>query len=126
MRSALVVVIAVALGPMGRAAAPADRSGIDPDMLSGGVFAARDVQPAAGAPAARNVARAGEFPDLGKGRAPVVLDARVGANVRLGDDPAALPAAQRGQAELLTVAAEHPELDALADQGAGRGERQGQ
>ena len=52
-----------------------------------------------GAPAARNVARAGEFPDLGKGRAPVVLDARVGANVRLGDDPAALPAAQRGQAE---------------------------
>ena len=99
MRSALVVVIAVALGPMGRAAAPADRSGIDPDMLSGGVFAARDVQPASGAPAARNVARAGEFPDLGKGRAPVVLDARVGANVRLGDDPAALPAAQRGQAE---------------------------
>ena len=71
----------------------------NPDMLSGGRFAARDVLPASGVPSARNVARAGEFPDLGKGRAPVVLDARVGANVRLGDDPAALPAAQRGQAE---------------------------
>ena len=99
MKSALVVVVALAVGPLGRAAAPADRPGINPDMLSGGRFAALDVLPASGAPAARNVARAGEFPDLGKGRAPVVLDARVGANVRLGDDPAALPAAQRGQAE---------------------------
>ena len=99
MKSAFVVGVALAMVPLGRAAAPADRPGINPDMLSGGRFAALDVLPASGAPAARNVARAGEFPDLGKGRAPAVLDARVGANVRLGDDPAALPGAQRGQAE---------------------------
>jgi hypothetical protein len=37
--------------------------------------------------------------DLSKGHAPVVLDARIGANVRVGDDPGALPAGQRGQAE---------------------------
>ncbi len=37
--------------------------------------------------------------DLSKGHPPAVLDARVGANIRVGDDPAALPATQRGQAE---------------------------
>src|SRR4051812_37911890 len=37
--------------------------------------------------------------DLAKGHPPAVLDPRVGANVRLGDDPAVLPATQRGQAE---------------------------
>ena len=47
-----------------------------------------------------DVARAaGGGLDLSKGRPPAVLDARVGVNTRLGDDPAALPAAQRGQAE---------------------------
>lgn len=39
------------------------------------------------------------YSDLSKGHPPAVLDARVGVNTRLGDDPAALPAAQRGQAE---------------------------
>lgn len=39
------------------------------------------------------------YADLSKGRPPAVLDARVGANVRLGDDPAGLPANQRGQVE---------------------------
>jgi hypothetical protein len=39
------------------------------------------------------------YPDLSKGRPPIVLDARIGPNLRLGDDPAALPASQRGQAE---------------------------
>lgn len=43
--------------------------------------------------------RAAAFPDLSKGRPPAVLDARVGANIRLGDDPSALPSSQRGQAE---------------------------
>ena len=41
----------------------------------------------------------GAYPDLSKGRAPLVLDPRVGANVRLGEDPGALPATRRGQAE---------------------------
>ncbi len=43
--------------------------------------------------------RAAAFPDLSKGRPPAVLDARVGVNIRLGDDPSVLPASQRGQAE---------------------------
>src|SRR5581483_7844529 len=38
-------------------------------------------------------------PDLSKGQPRAVLDARVGVNTRLGDDPAALPDTQRGQAE---------------------------
>ena len=38
-------------------------------------------------------------PDPAKGRPAAVLDARVGRNLRLGDDPAALPANQRGQVE---------------------------
>lgn len=42
---------------------------------------------------------AAPYPDLSKGRPPEVLDARIGANLRLGDDPAELPATQRGQAE---------------------------
>lgn len=42
---------------------------------------------------------AAAYPDLSKGRPPIVLDARIGTNTRLGDDPAALPASQRGQAE---------------------------
>ncbi len=39
------------------------------------------------------------YPDLSKGRPAAVLDARVGRNVRLGDDPDALPASQRAQVE---------------------------
>lgn len=74
-------------------------SGVNPDMLSGGRFAALAAQGEFGAPAVRPTARAGEFSGSNKGVAPVVLDARVGPNVRLGDDPAALPATQRGQAE---------------------------
>ena len=99
MRSAPALLVGVALALAGRAAPPPAPSGPNPDMLSGGVFAARDAQGAFGATPARRVAGSGEFSGLNKGRAPVVLDARVGANVRLGDDPAGLPAAQRGQAE---------------------------
>lgn len=43
--------------------------------------------------------RAAVYSDLSKGRAPAVLDPRVGQNIRLGDDPDALPATQRGQVE---------------------------
>lgn len=51
------------------------------------------------------------YPDASKGRPPIVLDARVGPNVRLGEDPAALPSAQRGQAEPHIVrSAANPEL----------------
>jgi hypothetical protein len=42
---------------------------------------------------------AAQFPDLAKGQPLRVLDARIGINTRLGDDPTALPASQRGQAE---------------------------
>ena len=41
----------------------------------------------------------GAYPDLSKGKPSAVLDARVGANIRLGPDPDARPATQRGQAE---------------------------
>jgi len=54
---------------------------------------------------------AGAYADLSKGRPPAVLDARVGVNLRLGDDPAALPANQRGQAEPHIVrSAANPDL----------------
>ena len=54
---------------------------------------------------------AGEFGGPDKGRAPLVLDARVGANVRLGDDPAELASSQRGQAEPhLARSAANPDL----------------
>jgi hypothetical protein len=39
------------------------------------------------------------YPDAAKGRAVALLDARVGPNVRLGDDPDELPATQRAQVE---------------------------
>lgn len=71
---------------------------VDPNKLSGGVFAALDAHGAFGETSRPPLARAG-YPDLAKGKPPAVLDARVGANVRLGEDPAALPATQRGQAE---------------------------
>lgn len=46
-----------------------------------------------------NAAHAAVYPDVSKGRPPALLDARVGANLRLGDDSDLLPAMQRGQAE---------------------------
>jgi len=54
---------------------------------------------AAGALLEGGAALAGPYPDLSKGALPAALDPRAGANVRLGDDPPALPATQRGQAE---------------------------
>ena len=81
------------------AALPPALRGVNPAMLSGGLFAALDAEGAFGPPPARLAAHDGEFTGLNKGRPPVLLDARVGANLRLGDDPAALPLAQRGQAE---------------------------
>ncbi len=54
---------------------------------------------------------AATYPDLSKGRPLGVLDARVGANTRLGDDPVTLPSTQRGQAEAHVVrSAANPEL----------------
>lgn len=41
----------------------------------------------------------GAYPDLSKGRPPLALDARVGTNIRLGEDPEALASTLRGQAE---------------------------
>jgi hypothetical protein len=72
---------------------------VNPDLLSGGLFSALDAQGAFGrAPLPLRRERAGVV-DLSKGKPPLVLDARVGTNIRLGDDPAALPLTQRGQAE---------------------------
>ena len=79
-------------------------------MLSGGLFAALDAEGAFGARPLQPRARVGRK-DLSKGRAPAVLDPRVGTNVRLGDDPAPLPAEQRGQAEPHIVrSAANPEV----------------
>lgn len=78
--------------------APLALRGVNPDMVSGGLFSALDAIGALGGRPAPARARAG-FADPAKGRPPAVLDPRVGPNIRLGDDPAALPTTQRGQAE---------------------------
>lgn len=70
---------------------------VNPDQLSGGVFAALDAQGMFGAVAPVRAAAA--YPDGSKGQRRAVLDARVAANVRHRDDPDPLPAGQRGQAE---------------------------
>lgn len=77
---------------------PESLRGVNPDMLSGGLFAVLDAEGAFGPRPTPPRARA-SYVDLSKGRPPAVLDPRVGLNLRLGDDPDALPAAQRGQAE---------------------------
>jgi hypothetical protein len=69
-------------------------------MLSAGLFGALDAEGAFGGSAIiHRAATANGTADLSKGRPPVILDARVGSNVRLGNDPAVLPNGQRGQAE---------------------------
>lgn len=77
---------------------PESLRGVNPDMLSGGLFAVLDAEGAFGPRPTPPRTRA-SYADLSKGRPPAVLDPRVGLNIRLGDDPDALPAAQRGQAE---------------------------
>lgn len=67
-----------------------------PGRLSGGLALAIEAAQAAVPPAA--AVRAG-VADQSKGQPGVTLDARVGPNVRLGDDPAVLPLNQSGQAE---------------------------
>lgn len=70
----------------------------NPDMISGGLYSAIEhalepIPPATTAPL-----RAGMV-DAAKGTPRAALDARVGENIRLGDDPSALPEGQLGQAE---------------------------
>lgn len=77
---------------------PESLRGVNPDMLSGGLFAVLDAEGAFGPRPTPPRARA-SYADLSKGRPPAVLDPRVGLNIRLGDDPDALPSTQRGQAE---------------------------
>ena len=72
--------------------------GVNPRLLSGGLYSALD---ASGAFDPRTIvlrARDG-LTDLSKGKPSAVLDARVGVNIRLGADPAALSAGQTAQAE---------------------------
>ena len=81
--------------------------------ISSGLYSALTVQGAFGGTTTRRRALAanGSVVDLSKGKPPAVLDARIGVNVRLGDDPAALPTAQRGQAEPhITRSAANPEV----------------
>src|ERR1051325_3406248 len=61
--------------------------GIPADRLSGGLFAALDADGVFGpSPTTPSRTRAGAA-DLSKGHPPAVLDARVGVNVRPGNDP---------------------------------------
>ncbi len=100
LRISSALCVAAALAVTGRGAEPSLPVGINPDMLSGGLYAALTAQAEFAGPGTRPaVARSGEFTGPEKGRALSVLDARVGPNVRLGDDPAPLLATQRGQAE---------------------------
>jgi hypothetical protein len=65
-------------------------AGLNPDLVSTGRLWRLPAAPARAA--------AG-FSNPTKGKPPAILDARVGVNVRLGEDPGPLPADQRGQAE---------------------------
>ncbi|MDO8545308.1 MAG: hypothetical protein Q7S40_33115 [Opitutaceae bacterium] len=71
---------------------------VNPDMLSGAAFTRLYFRGAFGGGGTPPRSQAA-YPDISKGRPPAVLDARVGANLRLLDDPDSLPATQRGQAE---------------------------
>lgn len=71
---------------------------VNPDLLSGGLFYALDASGVFGGGPRQHPALAANA-NLSKGIPPAVLDARIGVNTRLGDDPAALPSNQRGQAE---------------------------
>lgn len=71
---------------------------VNPDRLSGGLYAAL-VDAGLYGPRPEPARARATYANLAKGRPPAVLDPRVGVNVRLGDDPAALPANQRGQVE---------------------------
>lgn len=76
--------------------------GVDPRRISSGVYRALVGSRAASpAPAAPEPTRsAGLVPPSGiKGTAPAVLDARISPNLRLGADPAQLPAGEIDQAE---------------------------
>lgn len=99
-----VVGLAIIAGSYG-ATVPVESSSVplalraaNPDMLSGGLFAALDADGVFTGMRPVRAFRQG-MTDLSKGKPPAVLDARVGINIRLGDDPAALPASQIGQAE---------------------------
>ena len=81
------------------AQSPAPLRATNPRWISGGLLTALDGIGPADTSRLPVRARATGVADLSKGQPPAVLDARVGVNVRLGEDPAALPSAQRGQAE---------------------------
>lgn len=81
--------------PLTGAEIPLALRGVNPDMLSGSAYllitdASENPEPARAAAI---------YPDASKGQPRTELDARIGPNVRLGDDPDELPATQRGQAE---------------------------
>lgn len=87
--------VSLASLPLAGAEIPLALRGVNPDMLSGGAYLLIADTTANSEPARA----AALYPDASKGQPPTALDARVGPNVRLGDDPDELPATQRGQAE---------------------------
>lgn len=98
MRPTQFVSLAILSAASTASAADSIYRDVNPDRLSGGLYVA--LEDAGVFPSHREPARArASYPDLSKGRAPAVLEPRVGLNIRLGDDPDALPANQRGQVE---------------------------
>ncbi len=74
--------------------------GVDPNMLSGGLYGALAAQGLWDEAPQRESAREGLPASApGKGSSPAILSPWVAANTRLGDDPAALPEESRQQAE---------------------------
>lgn len=84
--------------------------GVNPDWLSSGLYGALSADGVFG-PTPRPTAADVPVSGPRKGYAPMILDARVGANVRLGADPAAVAASNPQQAEPhVARSASNPEL----------------
>lgn len=113
----LTFAVAVAVDACGGARAaieslpPLALRGTNPRWISGGVYSALAAEGRFGGLTLLPRARADGVTDISKGKPPAVLDARVGVNIRLGADPSALPATQRGQAEPhIARSTENPDL----------------
>jgi hypothetical protein len=78
---------------------PGVLAGVDPRTLSAGLYLSMAADGHFGGLHRSDRARDAVTTGPAKGSPPARLDARVGRNLRLGDDPAALPASLRGQAE---------------------------
>lgn len=95
--AARIIVAAAAIFAAAPGGFPADLSaslpGINPDMLSGGVYSSLSEAISALPPTAKETV----FP--GAAGLPTILDPRIGANVAVGSDPSVLPPVGTNQAE---------------------------